>query len=247
MARIRSPNYPQIGLSAAIDRTRTIYKAERHNRFDRDTAVRLMGFGGYNGASAGVLSALHKYGLLESVGEKEMKVSDLAARILSPHDDQEKAAAIQEAAGKPPLFVELADRWPDDQPSDHSLQAYLTRRGFADSALESVMRSYRDTLALVGESTPQYQDDTPKDEGAEDVDTQVEQQGGGRKTQPLPPPAGPAVGPGMTLVRTDAGYIVQLSGAVLTQGHVDEVVTLLNAMKASMPRVAPDATEPTEH
>ena len=54
-------------------------------------------------------------------------------------------------------------------------------------------------------------------------------------------------GPGLNLVRTDAGYVVYLSGAVLTKGHVEEVVTLLTALKASMPDSAPNADASTEH
>jgi hypothetical protein len=250
VARIRSPNYPAIGLTAAVERARAIHKAERHNRMDRDTVVRLMGFGGYNGASAGVLSAVIKYGLLELVADGEYKITDLAARILVPHDENEKAAAIVEAATKPPLFVELNERWPDDPPSDPSLTSYLLRRGFADSAIEGVMRSYRETLGLVRESAPQY-DSVPEDgEGSVEMDVQAEDRGGERRIQPpaLAPALAPVShGPGLNLIRTETGYIVQLSGAVLTKGHVDEVVTLLTALKASMPDATPDAIQSTEH
>ena len=261
MARIRSPNYPQIGLGAAIERVRMIYKAERQNRVDRDTAVKLMGFSGYNGASAGVLSAVLKFGLLEGAGEKDMKVSDLAVRILVPHTEKEKGDAISEASQKPPLFVELSERWPNDPPSDPSLRSYLTRRGFADSALEGVMKSYWDTLGLVRETAPQYNPDPPEDDGSDDFDMLMRDAPAGKAGLESPPAplASPSVpvpvpvpvtmpsGPGMNLVRTDAGYIVQLSGSVLTKGHVDEVVALLTALKASIADVAPEAVTATEH
>lgn len=240
MARIRSPNYPQIGLGAAIERVRMIYKSERQNRIDRDTAVKLMGFGGYNGASAGVLSAINKYGLLigDAGGEREMKVSDLAVRILVPHDDGEKAEAIAEAAGNPPLFKELAERWPDNPPSDPSLRSYLTRRGFADSALEAVIRSYEETHALVRETATQYKDDPEPSEETEAVEVHQQEavrSGGLEARNTGVPTAKLTTGPGLELVRSTGGYIVKLTGAVLTQGHVDEVVTLLTALKASMP------------
>jgi hypothetical protein len=230
-----------------------VYKAERQNRIDRDTAVKLMGFGGYNGASAGVLSAILKFGLLEAVGEKEMKVSDLAVRILVPHDEKEKAEAVMEAAQKPPLFVELAERWPTDPPSDPSLRTYLTRRGFADSALEGVIKSYWDTLGLVREVGAQYSTDPDTEQGPDELETLTREPpaasvGPASPPQCVPPsPIMASNGPGMNLIRTDAGYIVQLSGAVLTKGHVDEVVTLLNALKASMPDATPEAAEQTEH
>jgi hypothetical protein len=244
MARIRSPNYPQISLPAAIERLRSIYKAERQNRIDRDVAVRLMGFSGYNGASAGVLSALLKYGLLEPMAEKEMRVSDLAVRILIPHDDQEKAAALSEAAARPPLFKELAERWPDDPPSEHSLRTYLTRRGFADSALEGAIRAYTETLGLVDAvRVPTTLDEGEGDGGLTPADSSTSREVP-QHSLPSPPsrgapppatPTPPSAGPGMALARTPHGYVVHLSGSVLVKEHVDEVVALLTALKASLP------------
>lgn len=250
MARIRSPNYPQISLPAALERVRSIYKAERQNRVHRDDALRLIGFGGYNGASAGVLSALHKYGLLDDLKDHELRVSDLTVRIIVPHDDAEKADAVREAAANPPLFQELAERWPDNQPSDHSLRTYLTRRGFADSALEGVMKSYADTLNLVNALAAQYVSSLEeKEETMDQVVTPTEN----RRAQQIdfapaaPPPVVASDGPAMNLVRTKGGYIVQLSGTVLSKEHVGEVVTLLTALKASMPDKTPGGDEQTEH
>lgn len=238
MARIRSPNYPQISLPAAIERARAIYKAERQNRIDRDVAVKLMGFGGYNGASAGVLSALLKFGLLEPLGDKEMKISKLAERLLVPHDDSEWAAAVNEAAANPPLFVELSERWPDNRPSEPSLRTYLTRRGFADSALDSVIRSYMDTMNLVRDAAAQPA--APRDaDSAEDVD--------GDEVGREDPPVGAqhnsqtarekelVVGPGLNIVPTGKGYAILLSGSVTTQEHVEQVVSMLTALKPSLP------------
>ncbi|MCP1468675.1 cell division septation protein DedD [Sphingobium sp. OAS761] len=241
MARIRSPNYPQISLPAALERVRLVYKVERQNRIDRDDALKLMGFGGYNGASAGVLSALLKYGLFEDLGSREMRVSDLAVKIIVPHNDEEKASAIAEAAAKPPLFQELAERWPDNHPSEHSLRTYLTRRGFADSALENVIKSYADTLGLVNALNPQSAFDEENDV-SDRKGVQVASEASTSTAPPAPSPTHSIAqsqpvseGPGMNLVRAKGGYVVYLSGAVLSKEHVDEVVTLLSALKASMP------------
>lgn len=250
MARIRSPNYPQISLPGAIERARSIYKAERQNRVDRDVALRLMGFGGYNGASAAILSAVQKYGLLERLGDGEVRVSDLAVRILVPHDDVEKLQAIHEAASNPPLFKELAERWPETHPSDHSLRTYLTRRGFADSALEGVMRAYAETLSLVNDHMPQYDPAPIEEQEMEEIEPNPAM--AAKVPSANITPSEPAVfaaeaGPGMNLVRTKGGYVVYLSGAVLSKEHVDEVVTLLTALKASMPDKAPEGEAITEH
>lgn len=238
MARIRSPNYPQIGLPAAIERVRLIYKVERQNRMERDVAVKVMGFGGYNGASAAILSAILKYGLLERPADGVLRVSDLAVRILVPHEEAEKLEALNEAAFNPPLFKELSERWPDARPSDHSLRSYLTRRGFADNALEGVMNAYEETLSLVDHHGAHNDEVNFKSEAQSELSPPVEPHE--KLATSTMAKVEPAVlyaeaGPSMNLVRTKGGYVVQLGGAVLSKEHVDEVVTLLTALKSSMP------------
>ena len=75
MARIRSPNYPTIGLAIAIEKARAVLKTEGKNAVAREAIAKALGFGSLNGASATMLSALSKYGLLENVGEGESKTA----------------------------------------------------------------------------------------------------------------------------------------------------------------------------
>jgi hypothetical protein len=104
MTRIRSPNYPTISLPTAIDKVRSVHKAEGKNSIGRESVAKILGFGGLNGASATTLSALAKYGLLEAAEGGEARVTDLAVRILFPHDDREKQGAVLEASLKPVIF-----------------------------------------------------------------------------------------------------------------------------------------------
>jgi hypothetical protein len=149
MARIRSPNYPQISLAEAIRRIEQIRSKEGRNPASRDVLSKLLGFGGVNGASIGVLSAVSKYGLLEDAGNKELKVSDLADSILFPHTPDEKTDALREAAVRPLLFAEIGEKWPNHPPSDENLRSYLMRRGFSRGALDNAIACYRETMALV--------------------------------------------------------------------------------------------------
>ncbi|MCM5556724.1 hypothetical protein [Pleomorphomonas sp. JP5] len=75
-------------------------------------------------------------------------------RILYPHEPEEKAAALQEAAFKPALFNELREKWPDRAPSDEALRSYLTRNGFSQGALDQVIQFYRETLDIASASEP---------------------------------------------------------------------------------------------
>jgi hypothetical protein len=149
MARIRSPNYPAISLAEAIKRIGQVHAKERQHLASRDVILKGMGYGGVNGVSLGVLSAVLKYGLLEQQERGEdYRVTDRAVAILHPHDPAEKMAAINEAATAPPLFSELLDHFKGDLPSDDNLRAYLVRRGFSQTSLPNVIQAFRDTLEI---------------------------------------------------------------------------------------------------
>ncbi len=146
--RVRSPNYPAISLTEAIGRIESIYREINRHAGPREVIAKAMGFGGLNGASATVISALHKYGLLDRDGD-EVRVSDRALRILHPHSDSERSAAVVEAGRAPSLFAELAEKFPGRVTNQDLLKNYLIRRGFAPSALDAVVAAYLETSEIV--------------------------------------------------------------------------------------------------
>lgn len=146
--RIRSPNYPAISLPDAVGKVTTLYRAIHTHAAPREVIAKGMGYNTLNGASATAISALHKYGLLERLGD-EIKVSERALSILHPHAPQEKAEAIRAAAGEPVLFAELAERFPGAMPNEDLLRNYLLRQGFAPAAVGHVIAAYRDTSDMV--------------------------------------------------------------------------------------------------
>lgn len=153
--RLRSPNYPAFSLPTAIQRVTELYRNLHAHSAPREVIAKGMGYNSLNGASATAISALHKYGLLEKVGE-EIKVSDRALRILHPHNEEEKKAAIREAAMDPPLFAELAEKFPGRIPTDELLRNYLVRNGFAPAAVTSVVLAYRETSQFAEEQGAAY-------------------------------------------------------------------------------------------
>jgi hypothetical protein len=169
MARVRSPNYPTIGLGAAVEKARTIHKGEGKNAVPREALAKLLGYGGLNGGSATMLSALGKYGLIESVKDGEARITDLAMRILHPDGGEEKLAALEEAAFKPAIFAEIREKWPERPPGDESLKSFLARKGFTEGALEQVIQFYREIIDMVPTvdsdqnhpSPPQAEKETP--------------------------------------------------------------------------------------
>ncbi len=156
MSRVRSPNYPSMSLPDALQRIRVIHAAERHLAAPREVIAKHLGYGGLNGASIKVISALTKYGLLEDVSGDKLRVSPLALSILYPKDDDEKRRALQSAAYSPALFMEIAQEWEGGDPSDQNLRSYLVRRNFAEDAVDRVIQSYRETMALVTPESPAH-------------------------------------------------------------------------------------------
>lgn len=148
MARVRSPNYPAISLREAVDRLNQLFNKAQNRLISREQAAEAMGYDGLHGASLGAISALLKFGLLEKVGS-QLKVSERGMSVIAPHDFDEGQSAINEAAFDPALFGELRERFLGVIPSDEKLRTFLIRKGFSSSALDRVVRSYRETMEMV--------------------------------------------------------------------------------------------------
>lgn len=252
VVKLKSPRYPVIGLAEAIARVRKVYESDHLNTIPKSVVAEHMGYTSLNGASLGIISAVSKYGLLEGRAEG-MRVSDRALAILV-HDagDRARVEAIEEAAKSPALFEELFGEFPNGA-SDNAIKSFLLgRKKFLPSAAAIAIRAFKETLALVQQEQSAYPSEVDIDEGTDQMEVQPSPKPP-EPTQPNPAASQQSAtivasnGPGLNLVRTDAGYVVYLSGAVLTKGHVEEVVTLLTALKASMPDSAPSADAPTEH
>lgn len=187
MARIRSPNYPAISLKEAIEKVARVFERERQHPASKETVMKGMGYGGVNGASLTALSAAKKYGLIQRDGE-DYRVSDQAVAILHPHTPNEKAEALRRAALSPKLFSELLDYYKGDSVSDDNLRAYLVRRGFAQSALAEVIRSFRETMELVPPLPTGYSKLEVASEEDDEPELQVSMGTKGALHPILPPP-----------------------------------------------------------
>lgn len=181
MVKARSPQYPVIGLSEAIDKIGMVYKMDVQNKIPKAVVAKHAGYNSLNGKSLGVLSALTKYGLLEGRGD-ETYVSDLALQIIAhPEGSPERTAAIQEAATRPRLFSEINEKFKDGRVSTEALRAYLLTQKFLPSAVETVIPSYYDTLLLVRGEIGEYNSSEEEDGGKGGK--------GDSDQKPPPPPA----------------------------------------------------------
>lgn len=244
MAKARSPRYPAIGLPEAIEKVRAVYDNDFTNEVPKEVVAAHMGYGGLNGASLGVISAVSKFGLLVG-GGKGMRVSDRALAILvNEPGHPDRADAIREAAAEPALFAELFQQFPNGA-SDQNLKSYLiTRMKFLPSAVEGAIRAFRSTESLVQKecgvrgSFPIREYEVPSNSPSNDtaVAPRGEKRGGfgGVPTarslggvvstsEPEYLRSGPEIG--------FFGDVIRLSGIISSQAEADKVIGLLTAMK----------------
>ena len=150
MARVRSPAYPSLSLSAAVDMIRKVYSAQQGTPEPREVVLKHMGYSGESGRALKSISSLIKYGFLEKHGNDGMRVSKRAISIIYPDPDDPDATnkALFDASREPALFQELFERW-EQRPTENSLESYLIRKGFNVNAVESVARAFYETFDLV--------------------------------------------------------------------------------------------------
>lgn len=229
----RSPRYPAISLKDAIEKAAAVYKADRRNKIPKQLVAEHMGYGGLNGASLGVISAVNKYGLLDG-GRDSMWITPRTVDILEREvGDPERAAALRAAAFEPALFRELAESF-EGHVSDAALRSYLiAKRDFLPDSAVKLIRAYRDTMAFVDAESGAY-DSAPIEPDVPPV--------AARELAPeapvSPPIAGPAIAGGVgerewlrgPLSRTTS-YRLIVSGNVGAR-ELGKLVKLLEAQRA---------------
>jgi hypothetical protein len=146
MAKMRSPNYPAVGLGECLQRVRSLWAKEKKTAVDAAVAAAAIGYSGLSGPSRTALSSMKKYGLVDS-DDRTVRVSDLALKIIHPASEQEELTALQEAALSPELFRQLFETHRDA--SDAALWSYLINKlGFSVVGAKQLVKAFRDTMIV---------------------------------------------------------------------------------------------------
>jgi hypothetical protein len=145
MAKMRSPNYPAVGLSEAVDLCRRIWEKEKRSFVPQSVIVQAWGYSGLSGASRIKLAALKRYDLLEDGEGGDLRLSDTAMDIIHhPDDSAEQLTALRRAGLSPDLFRELQQTYP--VASAEAIRSYLlTKRGFSETGANACIEAFRDT------------------------------------------------------------------------------------------------------
>ena len=164
MAIKRSPRYPRVNLTKAIDLARRLYDGAHQSKIDADTAAKVIGYtNSSSGAAAGALGALRQYGLVDGL-RGDVCVSDLAMRILQPMDAAERIDALHEAANRPDIFAQIMRQFDSELPrADAPIFAFLVRQvGFSQRGAAEVVEVLRETFA----DLPDFEDQDVREEEA---------------------------------------------------------------------------------
>lgn len=241
MARKRSPNYPALSLSEAVQRIKDVHKAQQTTPEPRDVVLQHMGYAGPSGRSLKSLSALIKYGLLEDAGANELRVSKRAMAILFPDPEEPKSRsqALLDAAHAPSLFAAIFDKWKATRPSEPSLKSFLAQRDFNTNSIEQVAQAFYDTFDLVHELLGSYdssgrkpdpEDDNEYDD--EDDEEKMEQPAAARTK---PAEAAIVLNVNSTKPVFDFEWVT-ISTKINNQDDLDELVERLLQIKPMLPK-----------
>jgi hypothetical protein len=221
-------------LKEAVEKIAAAYRRDYQTPTQRDVIAGHMGYNSLNGKSLGVLSALGKYGLLEGRGA-EYKVSDLAVRIIA-HEvgNPERGAAIQEAATKPELFVELDKRFTDGKSSDQAIRSYLLMQKFIPAAADATIRAYRETKQLVMEEAQGYNPASEQAPADVSVSTQLNAPGSQSGTEASrqivsPPPPAPMANSIRAGMLPDGSF--EIAATLINEAGFDRLIKILQINK----------------
>lgn len=173
----RSPSYPGISLSEAIEKARVVYQHESRNAAPVVAIVGHWGYKAGSGPGSVAFAALKKFGLLDDEGTgagRTAKLTDLGLKIIldDREDSPDRAAAIREAALRPGIHSELWSKYGGELPSPQTLRYHLlTDRKFTQSGADEFIQQFKATIdfARLKESgimppAEGERDDDPEDE-----------------------------------------------------------------------------------
>lgn len=148
----RSPSFPFIGLTKALERARAVFaNARRHEVRMADLAA-AWNSGVKSSGTLQTVAALLAYGLLEDQGAGEtrkFKITDLAFKALEDQRPGQREAALAEAAMKPRLIAEYIEKWKDGRPADGICISELRiDRSFTDDGARLFLKVLDDTSSF---------------------------------------------------------------------------------------------------
>jgi hypothetical protein len=153
-SRERSPAYPFIGLSEALERARQFFKIERKNAAFVHVAVKHWGYKEKSSGGIQTIAALKAFGLMKDAGsgkDRKVQLSDLGLQIIQDErlESPERDQLVKRAALTPKIHATLWNKYRGELPSPDNLTHELkVEFGFNPNVIDDFIDEYKDTISL---------------------------------------------------------------------------------------------------
>jgi hypothetical protein len=157
----RSPAYPSLPVSKAIEQARALHAREGDYAAPVSSALEAWGYGPKSSGGRQTLATMKYYGLIDVTGEGDtrmVKVSEIARRIIldQREDDTEKRQLIRHVAMMPSAHKALYKTYPTGLASDSTVTHFLIfDQGFNKDAAKELIAEFKQTASYVGLYEPQ--------------------------------------------------------------------------------------------
>lgn len=171
---IKSPNWPSIPISEALDKAKMIYQKDRRTPIHYDVILEHLGFNSKTGPAGRTVSALRQYGLLEKIGDN-YRITEKAWNIFNlPEDSPERRSLVGDAALRPKIFKELLALSNDGLPSDAALRKHLVlNKEFNENTVERFLKIFKAAVDIAKPHSLGYPSEEIHEEQAEDFEDEI--------------------------------------------------------------------------
>jgi hypothetical protein len=146
----RSPSFPFITLTKAVDRARELYTVAKRHDMRLADAADAMGYGAKSSGAIQTLAALIAFGLVEDNGTgdaRKFRITDLAFKALEDQRPGARDNALAEAAMSPKMIAEYASQWKAGRPTDGICISELRiDGGFTEDGAKAFLRVFDDAM-----------------------------------------------------------------------------------------------------
>lgn len=182
-AKDRSPSYPFIPLQAAIERLAAFEDTFKRHPAPANKVGLAWKMKEASSQAAQTLAALKAFGLVDYQGSSADRVaviSEDGRTYLRAQQESVKREVLKRLAMKPKAIEKYWQMWGADRPPDPvCLDALVLKGGFTQSAAETFLRVYDDTVSFAGlqdsdKFEPSDTGDTDEEDETPDADEQPE-------------------------------------------------------------------------
>jgi hypothetical protein len=154
----RSPSYPALPLTEAVDRAKVLYGKEGRNKMAIHAAVRGWGYSEKSSGGMAAIAALKAWGLLEDEGSGKERRVWLSPRGLTIVRDKrenspDRTKHLSESAAEPKVVSLLYEEFGAEPVSDDNLRYFLESHEYNPNAVKDIIAVYRDALSYLTNET----------------------------------------------------------------------------------------------